>query len=323
MKRRVFVAAVALAGLAAPALVLGQAFPAKPITIIVPFPPGGVTDPVARMVGQRVSENTKQPVVVENKPGASGIIAAEYVKKMPADGYTVLMGFTGSHSVNPTLYSKLPYDPVKDFQPVTPLISTKHVLVVPADSPAKTVKELVDYAKKKPGGLSYASQGVGAGGHLLGEMLKAQTGAPLEHVAYKGSAPAIQDILAGRVDLFFDAIVTALPHIRDGKLRALAVATAERDPRLPNVPTMAEAGFPGIEGDQWFGIFVPAGTPAPVVQKLNEEFIKAVRSPDISKKITDQGLDVYTGTPDEFAAQMRADAAKFGKVVKDGNIRAD
>lgn len=323
MKRRIFVAAVAFAGLAAPALVLGQAFPSRPITIIVPFPPGGVTDPVARMVGQRVSENTKQPVVVENKPGASGIIASEYVKKMPADGYTVLMGFTGSHSVNPTLYSKLPYDPVKDFQPVTPLISTKHVLVVPAESPARTVKELVEYAKKKPGGLSYASQGVGAGGHLLGEMFKAQTGTQLEHIAYKGSAPAIQDILANRVDMFYDAIVTALPHIRDGRLRALAVATAERDPRLPNVPTMAEAGFPGIEGDQWFGIFVPAGTPAPVVQKLNEEFVKAVRSPDISKKITDQGLDIFTGTPDEFAAQMRADAAKFGKVVKDGNIRAD
>ncbi len=322
MKRRAALAALA-AVLAAPAIALAQAFPSKPITLVVPFPPGGVTDPMARMVGQRVSDNVKQPVVVENKPGASGIIAAEYVKKSPADGYTIFVGFTGSQAVNPSLYAKLPYDPAKDFQPVTPLISTKHVLVVPADSPAKSVKELVEYARKKPGGLSFASQGVGAGGHLLGEMFKMQTGVPLEHVAYKGSAPAIQDTLAGRVDLFFDAIVTALPHIREGKLRALAVATAERDPRLPNVPTMAEAGFPGIEGDQWFGLFVPAGTPPAVVQKLNEEFIKAVRSPDIEKRITDQGLDVFTATPEQFAAQIRADTAKFGKVVKDANIKAE
>jgi tripartite-type tricarboxylate transporter receptor subunit TctC len=316
------VAALALTlSLAAP--VLAQTFPSKPITIIVPFPPGGVTDPVARMVGQKVSESMKQPVIVDNKPGASGIIAAELVKKAPPDGHTVLMGFTGSHAVNPTLYSKLPYDPFKDFEPITVLINTKHVLVVPADSPANSVADLVALAKKKPGGLSFASQGIGAGGHLLGEMLKARAKVPMEHVAYKGSAPAVQDILASRVDLFFDAVVTSLPHIKEGKMKALAIASKERFSQLPNVPTMAEAGFPGVEMDQWFGMFVPAGTPKPVVQKLHDEFVKAVRNPEVSSKITATGLEVLTNTPEEFAALMKNDAAVLGKVVKDSGAKAD
>ena len=323
-KHRSVVRALAVAAcLAAPLQGFAQAYPSKLVTFIVPFPPGGVTDPVARMVGQKMAESVKQSVIVENKPGASGIIASEFVKRAPPDGYTVLMGFTGSHAVNPSLYSKLPYDPVKDFQPVTVLISTKHVLVVPAESPAKSVADLVALAKKSPKGLTFASQGVGAGGHLLGEMLKARTGTNLAHVAYKGSAPALQDMLANRVDLFFDAIVTSLPHIKDGKLRALAVASPTRAASLPNVPTMAEAGFPGIEMDQWFGMFVPAGTPAPVVAKLHDELVKAVRSPDVSSKITAQGLDVMTTTPDQFSALMKEDAAKLGKVVKDSGAKAD
>ena len=322
-KRRSVLCAVAAACLAAPLPGFAQTFPSKTITFIVPFPPGGVTDPVARMVGAKMAESVKQPVIIENKPGASGIIAAEFVKRAPPDGYTVLMGFTGSHSVNPSLYSKLPYDPVKDFQPVTPLISTKHVLVVPAESPAKSVADLVALAKKSPNGLTFASQGVGAGGHLLGEMLKAKTGTNLTHVAYKGSAPALQDMLANRVDLFFDAVVTSLPYIKDGKLRALAVASPTRSSVLPNVPTMAEAGFPGIEMDQWFGMFVPAGTPAPVVAKLHDELVKAVRSPEVSDKITAQGLDVMTTTPDQFAALMKEDAVKLGKVVKESGAKAD
>jgi len=322
-KRRLVLCAVAAACVAAPLPAFAQTFPSKTITFIVPFPPGGVTDPVARMVGAKMAESVKQPVIVENKPGASGIIAAEFVKRAPADGHTLLMGFTGSHSVNPSLYSKLPYDPVKDFQPVTVLISTKHVLVVPAESPAKSVADLVALAKKSPNGLTFASQGVGAGGHLLGEMLKAKTGTNLQHVAYKGSAPALQDMLANRVDLFFDAIVTSLPHIKDGKLRALAVASPTRAAVLPDVPTMAEAGFPGVEMDQWFGMFVPAGTPAPVVAKLHDELVKAVRNPEVANKITAQGLDVMTTTPEQFAALMKEDAVKLGKVVKDSGAKAD
>jgi len=290
---------------AMPGVALAQGFPTKPITIIVPFPPGGVTDPVARQVGARVAENVKQSVIVENKPGASGIIASEYVKRQPADGYTVLFGFTGSHAVNPTLYSKLPYDPQKDFQPVTLIINTPHILVVPADSPAKSVADLVALAKTKPGGLTFASQGIGAGGHLLGEMFKAQTKSNLSHVPYKGSAPALTDMLAGRVD------------------RALAIANKTRSKLLPDVPTMAEAGFPGVEMDQWFGMMVPAGTPQPVVQRLNQEFIKAVRSPDIEKSLTERGLDVVTTTPDQFAAVIKADTATLGKVVRESGAKAD
>lgn len=312
------IAVTAMAGIAA-----AQTFPSKPITIIVPFPAGGVTDPVARMVGQRMSENLRQPVLVENKPGASGIIAAEFVKKAPADGYTIFFGFTGSQSVNPSLYSKLPYDPEKDFLPVTAIINTKHVLVVPANSPAKSVADLVAMAKSSPNGLNYASQGVGAGGHLLGELLKLNTGTNLSHIAYKGSAPAVTDIVAGRVDLLFDAVVTSLPFVKDGRLRALAVAAPERSAVLPNVPTMAEAGFPGVDGDQWFGMFVPAGTPAAVVRRLNEEFIKAVRSPDILKSLTDRGLDVFTNTPEEFAALIKQDAIRLGKLVRESGIRVD
>jgi tripartite-type tricarboxylate transporter receptor subunit TctC len=317
-------AGIAVAACAAVANVaFAQAFPTKPVTIIVPFPPGGVTDPVARQVGARMAENMKQPVIVENKPGASGIIAAEFVKKQPADGYTVLFGFTGSHAVNPSLYTKLPYDPQKDFQPVTLLINSPHILVVPADSPAKSVADLVALAKSKPGGLTFASQGIGAGGHLLGEMFKAQTKTNLAHVPYKGSAPALTDMLAGRVDLFFDALVTSLPYVRDGKLRALAIANKTRSKLLPDVPTMAEAGFAGIEMDQWFGMMVPAGTPQPVVQRLNQEFIKAVRSPDIEKSLTERGLDVVTTTPEQFAAVIKADTATLGKVVRDSGAKAD
>jgi tripartite-type tricarboxylate transporter receptor subunit TctC len=300
-----------------------QEYPSKLITFVLPFPPGGVTDPVARLVAQKMSESVKQQFIVENKPGASGMIAAEAVKRTPPDGYTVLMGFTGSHAVNPSLYAKLPYDPIKDFQPVTLLISTKHVLVVPAESPAKSVAELVALAKKTPGGLTFASQSIGAGGHLLGEMLKVQAKVPLTHVAYKGSAPALQDLLAGRVDLFFDAVVTSLPHIKAGKLRALAVADKTRSSVLPDVPTMAEAGFPGVEMDQWFGMLVPAGTPPPIVKKLHEELVKAVRHPEVASKITSQGLDVVTTTPEEFASLIKQDSATLGKVVKDAGIRAE
>src|SRR5262245_3203112 len=318
---RLFVAAACAAAVSGTAL--AQTFPAKPITIIVPFPPGGVTDPVARQVGQRMADNIKQPVIVENKPGASGIIAAEFVKRQPADGYTVLFAFTGSHAVNPTLYSKLPYDPQKDFQPVTMLINSPHILVVPADSPAKSVADLVALAKSKPGGLTFASQGIGAGGHLLGEMFKGQTKTNLSHVPYKGSAPALTDRRAGRVALFFDALVTSLPYVRDGKLRALAIANKTRSKLLPDVPTMAEAGFPGIEMDQWFGMMVPAGTPPAVVQRLNQEFIRAVRSPDIEKSLTERGLEVVTSTPEQFAALIDRDTAALGKIVRESGAKAD
>jgi tripartite-type tricarboxylate transporter receptor subunit TctC len=299
----------------------GQAFPSKPITFIVPFPPGGVTDPVARLVGQKMSESIGQPIIVDNRPGGAGIIASQYVKQRPADGYTLLFGFTGSHAANPSLYAKLPYDPVKDFQPLTTLVWTQHVLVVPASSPAKSVADLVATAKTT--GVSFASQGIGAGGHILGEMLKAKTGANFSHVPYKGSAPAVQDIMAGNVDMLFDAVVTSLPHIKTGKMKALAVASPKRSPHLPDVPTMAEGGFPGIELDQWFGMFVLAGTPQPIVKMLQAELVKAVTLPDVSKRFTDQGLDVVTQSPEEFASLIQADTAKLGAIIKQAGIKAE
>jgi len=320
-KTRAVLGAVVLAVTLSPAVAMAQAFPNKAITLVVPFPPGGVTDPFARYVGPKVTESIGQQIVIDNKPGAAGIIAAELVKNAAPDGYTLLMGHGGTHAVNSSLYSKLPYDPVKDFAPITTMIVTKHMLVVPADSPAKTVTELVAYAKTKK--LTYASQSVGAGGHLLGEMLKIRTGVDMTHVPYKGSAPALQDILAGRIDLFFDAPITSGPHVRSGKLRALAMASPKRAVQFPDVPTMAEAGFPGIELDFWFALYAPGATPVAIVNRLNSEFVKAMQNPDISKRFGDLALDVVTSTPAELAKLGAEDTVRLGKVVRDSGAKAD
>ncbi|MFM9971972.1 MAG: Bug family tripartite tricarboxylate transporter substrate binding protein [Burkholderiales bacterium] len=306
---------------AAPVIAGAQAFPNKAINLVVPFPPGGVTDPFARVVGPKVAESIGQQILIDNKPGAAGIIAAEFVKNANPDGYTLLMGHGGTHAVNSSLYSKLPYDPVKDFAPITTMIQTKHMLVVPAASPAKTASELVALAKTRK--LSYASQSVGAGGHLLGEMLKMRAGVDMTHVPYKGSAPAVQDIVAGRVDLFFDALITSGPQVRGGKLRALAMASPRRAPQFPDVPTMAEAGFPGIELDFWFALYAPAATPTAVITRLNTEFVKAMKSPDVFKLFGDLGLDVITSTPAELAKLGIDDTARLGKMVRDAGAKAD
>jgi tripartite-type tricarboxylate transporter receptor subunit TctC len=312
---------LAVALLLATGVAHAQNFPTKPITLIVPFPPGGVTDPFARLVGPKVAESIGQSILVDNRPGAAGFIGAEAVKRAPPDGYTLFMGHAGTHAVNQALYSKMPYDPVKDFAPITTMIQTKHILVVPASSPAKTMKELVALSRTRT--LSYASQSVGAGGHLLGEMLQVQTGVKMTHVPYKGSAPALQDILEGRVDLFFDAPITSGPHIRSGKLRALAVASPERSPIFADVPTVAEAGFPGLVCDFWFALFAPAGTPQPVITRLNAEFVKAMRSPEVSSFFGKLGLDVVTSTPQELAKLIADDTARLGKVVRDSGAKAD
>jgi tripartite-type tricarboxylate transporter receptor subunit TctC len=306
---------------ALPVLAGAQAFPNKAITLVVPFPPGGVTDPFARMVGPKVTESIGQQIIIDNKPGAAGIIAAEFVKNASPDGYTLLMGHGGTHAVNQWVYSKMPYDPVKDFAPITTMIQTRHMLVVPAASPARSVKELVELGRKQK--LSYASQSVAAGGHLLGEMLKARTGVDMTHVPYKGSAPAVQDIVAGRVDLFFDALITSGPQVRAGKLRALAMASPNRASQFPDVPTMAEAGFPGVELDFWFALYAPAATPQPIISRLNSEFVKAMRAPEVSKFFGDLGLDVITSTPAELARLAQEDTVRLGKVVRDAGVKAD
>ena len=312
-----FLVAMVMAGAA-----YAQEFPSRPITLVVPFPPGGVTDPVARLVGAKISESTGQPFIVDNKPGAASIIGAEAVKRAAADGYTLFFGHFASHTVNPHIYSRLPYDPVADFAPITPIISTQSLLVVPESSPARTAKELVALSKTRT--LNYASQGIASGGHLLGEMFRARSGAQLNHIPYKGSGPAVQDILAARVDLFFDALITSGPHVKSGRLRALGLASSQRSPQFPDVPTMAEAGYPNMELIAWFGIFAPAGTPRPVVRRLHEEFLKAMRNPEVVDKLTAQGLDIYTlRSPEEFAALIAADSVKYGRVVREAGIRAD
>ena len=324
-KTSISCAALAAAfSLALAGTVPAQTFPTRAITVVVPFPPGGVTDPVARYVGAKVSQNIGQQVLVENKPGAAGIIGAEVVKRASPDGYTLFMGHAGTHAINSSLYSQLPYDPVKDFSPITNMVQTTQILVVHADSPAKTPADLVAMSKSRPNGVTYASQGIGAGGHLLGEMFRALSGGgKFQHVPYKGSAPAVQDLLSNRVDLFFDAPITSGPYVKAGKFHALAMASEKRHPLFPNVPTMAEMGYPGVVCDIWFALYGPAQMPQPVVRKLNEEFVKVLRHPDTIKQFSDQGLDVVWSTPEELAALGAADTARLGKVVRDAGIKAD
>lgn len=303
-------------------LVSAQDFPEKAITIVVPFAPGG-SDLAVRAVAAKMAANLKEPVIVDNKPGGGGIIASEIVKRAPADGYTLLLGTMGSHAINQSLYTKLPYDPVKDFVPVTNLVSTKHVLVVPIDSPANSLADLVALAQKKPGGLTFASPSVGTGSHLLGEILKTKSGGTLTHVPYRGAAPALQDLLAGRVDMIFDAVVVSTPFIKSGKLKAIAVASKTRFAGLPQVPTTAEAGYPELDMDFWFGIFAPAGTPRAVIAKLNSEIHKGLMDPQVTSSLGAIGWDLVPSTPAAFGALVTADSVRLGKVVRDSGAKVD
>ena len=323
MRTGAIVVCVVLGALFAISGAHAQTFPSRPIRLIVPFPPGGVTDPVARMVGEKAGQSIGQTIIVDNRPGGAGIIGAQIARQAAPDGYTLFMGHSGTHAVNPHLYASLPYDPVRDFQPITLMMSTSHVLVVPESSRARSVAELVALSRSQPEGLTYASQGVGAGGHLLGEMLAARTGARLQHVPYKGSAPALLDLLSGRVDLFFDAVITSAPHVKAGKLRALATASPRRARVLPDVPTMAEAGYAGIDLDFWFALFAPAGTPQEVVRRLHDEFVKALEGPDVAARFTEQGLDIVTSSPEELRALIEADTQRLGRIVREANVRIE
>lgn len=300
-----------------------EIFPSRPITVVVPFPPGGSADPLMRVIGQKLSESLKQSIVIDNKGGGGGNIAAKVVKQSPPDGYTLFMANMSTHAVNVALYSDLGFDPIKDFAPITLLMSFPSILVVPADSPAKTVADLAALAKTKPGGLSYASQGVGSGGHLLGEMFRAKIGVPMVHVPYRGAAPAVQDLIGGRVDLLFASYISAGPSVEAGKLRILGLTSTKRAAALPNVPTMAEAGFPGVELDLWYGIMAPAGTPAPVVKLLHDEFVKAANSPEVQKLVVPQAAEVVTSTPEQFSALVAADITRLGNVVRDAGAKAE
>jgi tripartite-type tricarboxylate transporter receptor subunit TctC len=313
---------------AACAVAAGSAFaqdkwPQKPITYIVPFPPGGTTDILARAIAQKLGPALGTTIVVENKPGAGGNIGSDFVAKAKPDGYTIVGGTISSHAINPSIYKTMPYDALKSFQPITLIGTNANVLVVGAASPYKTAQDVIAAAKAKPGTISFASAGNGTSQHLSGELFKSLAGIQMEHVPYKGSGPAIQDVMAGHVPMMFDTTVVAAPHIQSGKVRALAVTSTKRVKSLPNVPTMTEAGVPGYEIVSWQGIFAPAGTPKDVVQRLNAEIVKILKMPDMRERLEALGLEPVGNTPDEFAAFQKAELAKWAKVVKDAKITAD
>jgi tripartite-type tricarboxylate transporter receptor subunit TctC len=295
----------------------------RPITIIIPFTPGASADTLQRIVGKKVSENTGQILVMESRAGGGGAIGASVVKQALPDGHTLFQANAGTHAANQSLYPTLPYDPIKDFRPITLMWSFPQLLAVPLDSPAKSVSELVALAKSKPGGLSFASQGTGSGGHLLGEMLKARTGVNMVHIPYRGAGPAAIDLAAGRVDFFFVSYSSALAFLQAGKIRPLAVTSPKRLSVLPEAPTMREAGFAGIELDAWFGLAAPAGTPDPVIGKLNAAFVQAVRDPDVTRQIVDQGAEPAANTPEEFAAFIVSETERFSKIVKATGVKGE
>ena len=314
------IALVAFAAAAAGAA--AEAYPAKPIRIVVGLPAGSLPDTIARLLGERLAEALGTPVVVENVTGAAGNIAADRVAKARADGYTLGILSQTQVVVNPNLY-RLPYDAVKDFAPVTVLTVSANVLVVPAGFPARTIPELVALAKRDPGGLTFASGGTGSGTHLAAELLKAAAGIDLRHVPYKGVSAAIPDLLAGRVSLMFSPIQSVLPLLRDGRLRAIAVTSRSRQPALPEVPTVAEAGYPGFEATLWNGLFAPAGTAPAIVALLHRETVKALASAQIRARFGELGMETVGNSPQELGAAIRAEIPGWGRVIKAAGIGRD
>jgi len=304
-----------------------QGYPAKPIRWIVPFPPGGSTDGFSRPLAAKLAELLGQPVVVENIGGAGASIGSDRIAKSAPDGYTIGLATTGSHAINPHIYgAKLPHDTIKDFTHITLAVSYVNVLVVNPNVPAKSVAELIAYAKANPGKVSFGSAGNGSSNHLSGEVLKVLTKAPMEHIPYKGSGPAMTDVMAGNITFMFDVLITSIPQMNAGRVRALAVTSAKRSPYVPEVPTMDESGVPGYNeagSDLWFGIVGPAGIPRPIVNKLNATLIEALRSPDMRQRIRIQAFDLWTSTPEEFTAVLKSDHAKWGKIVRAAGARID
>jgi tripartite-type tricarboxylate transporter receptor subunit TctC len=321
MPRQGASAAIALAFLVATAA--AQDYPAKPIKLIVPFPPGGGTDISARTVASKLSEVGKWSFVVENKPGAGGNLGVEQAVKSPADGYTMVIGQTSNLAINPALYAKLPYDPLRDLSPVALLVSAPVILVVNADSKYKSLADLIAAARNDPGAITYASPGNGTVSHLAGELLQRAAGVKLTHVPYKGAAQALTDTLGGQVRSFMSSVPSALGQLRGGKLRALAVTSAKRSPELPAVPTIAESGYPGFEANTWYGLLVPAGTPAPIIALLNTEVNRVLAMPAVRARLTSEGGDTLGGSPERFATFLAAEHAKWGRVVRESGAKVD
>ena len=300
-----------------------QGYPARPIRIIVPVATGGIADYYSRVIGSKLHETWGQPVLVENRAGGGGNIGSDIVAKAPPDGYTMVMGFIGSHAVNPFLFRNMPYDPQRDFVPVAMVIEAEGLLAVHPSVPVNSVAELLALARAQPGKLSYASGGIGTSSHLAGELFKSMTGADIVHIPYKGNAPAIADLIGGQTQLTFATMPTVLPHVRAGKLRGLAVIGATRSAALPQLPTIAESGVPGFSVNNWIGLFAPAGTPNEIVRKVNAEVMRIMRLPEVARRMDVEGERFTPNTPEEFAAFIRSEVAKWGKVVKDAGLKAE
>ena len=306
-----------------PAVAQAQTYPAKAVKIIVPFPPGGAIDALGRLLSQKMSESWGQPVVVENRPGAGGIIGTDAGAKAAPDGYTLTMGAVSTHAINAGLYKKLPYDPLKDFAAVAPVAIVPNLLVVNPSLGVSTVAELIALARSKPGQLSYASAGAGTTLHISCELFKSLAKVDILHVPYKGSGPAVSDVIGGQVPIMCDSITSSQPHIKSGKLKVLAITSAARSSTMPQVPTLAESGVPGYEMNPWFGLFAPAGTPAAVVGKLNAEVARVLALPDVRERLFAIGAEPMSASPEQFSAMVRADVDKWGKLVRAAGISAD
>ena len=300
-----------------------QAWPAKPIKLIVPFPPGGGTDSIARETSQRVATATGWTFVIENRPGAGGNLGVDSVAKSPADGYSIVIGQTSNLAINPTLYAKMPYDSQKDLAPIVLLANAPLVMVTGTGSPYKTLADAVNAAKAKPGALNFASPGNGTVAHLTSELFQKAAGVKTQHVPYKGANQALTDVISGNVELYMSSVPTLIGQIRNNKLRALAVTSAKRVDDLPDVPTINEAGYKGFDAVTWFGLLAPAGTPKEVIARLNTEFNKALQAPELRKKLGDEGADAAGGTPEQFAALMKDEVPRWGKIVKESGAKVD
>ena len=323
MKERALLAALFLVTLAGTLPACAQEYPRKAIRLIVPFAPGGGNDTVARAIAQSAGASLGQPVVVDNRAGAGGILGAELAAKSPADGYTLFLGGVGSHAVNPNLHAKLPYDPVKDFAPITLIASAPSVLVVNPSLPARTLAEFTALAKASPGRINYASNGNGSSAQLAAVLYESMAGVQMVHVPYKGLAPALVDLLAGEVQAMFSSVVAIVPNIKAGRLRALAVTGKRRAALLPEVPTLDESGVPGYEAGSWYGILAPAGTPQAVVAKLHEAIVRALAQPEVRERLVSEGAEVIGSTPEAFAAHITAELARMGKLIRDAGIRME
>ena len=326
LKRRTLLAALATSITATlPGAVLAQAasYPNKPIRIIVPFAVGGIADTFGRTIGIKLTEAWGQPVVIDNRTGAGGNIGADLVAKAPPDGYTLVMGNNGTHAVNVSLFKTIPFDPIKDFVPVAHVLEAEGLLVVNPSIKANSVREVLEMARAQPGKLSYASGGLGTTSHLAGELFKSTGKVDIVHVPYKGNSPAIADLLSGQTQMSFATMPTVLPQVKAGKLRALASIGLARTVALPDVPTVAESGLPGFEVSNWIGLFAPAGTSPEIVAKLNAEVQKIMRSPDVQKRLETEGARFIPTTPGQFASFQRDELAKWAKIIKDANIKAE